>query len=175
MILSVKPNPPETRSGGVIEADDVTRFQRALSMLADSLSELRSVAHHIIPIALTRYGVKTALSDLCHAIPSVEFHHSGDDRRLDSKLETLLYRAAHELINNALKHAEATQINVRLLQTSDHISLTVQDNGKGFDPATTTKGTGLENIRHNATAHNGKLLIHSTIGKGTEIELRVES
>jgi len=175
MILSVKPDPPETRSGGIIEADDVTRFQRALSMLADSLSELRSVAHHIMPEALTRYGVKTALSDLCQAIPSVEFHHSGDDQRLGSKLEILLYRAAHELINNALKHAEATHISVRLLQASDHISLTVQDNGKGFDPATTTKGTGLENIRNNAAAHNGKLLIHSTIGKGTEAELRVEN
>ncbi|MCL2042263.1 MAG: ATP-binding protein [Bacteroidales bacterium] len=175
MILSVKPNPPEARSGGVIEADDITRFQRALSMLADSLSELRNVARHIMPETLTRYGVKTALSDLCHALPSVEFHHSGDDRRLDSKLEILLYRAAHELINNALKHAEATHINVRLLQTSDHISLTIHDNGKGFAPATTIKGTGLEKIRNNAAAHNGKLLIHSTIGKGTEIELKIEN
>jgi signal transduction histidine kinase len=143
-------------------------------MLDESISELRRVAHHMMPESLMRYGLKASLTDFCHSIPSVEFHYFGNDQRLDSKLEIAIYRAAHELINNALKHAEATQINVQLIQEDDRISLIIHDNGKGFDPATTTKGMGLENIRNRIAAYNGSFVVDSTVGKGTEINVEIK-
>jgi signal transduction histidine kinase len=93
---------------------------------------------------------------------------------MDSKLEIMLYRAAHEMINNALKHAEATQINVQLVQESDRVSLTIQDNGKGFDPAIKTEGMGLENIRNRVETYNGKMTLYSSPENGTEINVEIQ-
>src|SRR3546814_7280522 len=97
----------------------------------------------MMPESLLRYGLKVSLSDFCNAISSVEFHYFGSEQRLDSKLEILIYRSAHELVNNALKHGSAMQINVQLIQEEDRLSLTVQDNGQGFDPEADRKSTRL--------------------------------
>jgi signal transduction histidine kinase len=90
-------------------------------------------------------------------------------------LEILLYRSAHELIYNVMKHAQATQINVQLVQEPERISLTVQDDGCGFDPSQVSGGMGLNNIRQRVAAFNGEFNIHSEPGKGAEInvELRI--
>ena len=143
-------------------------------MLDESISELRRVAHHMMPESLLRYGLKASLTDFCHSTPSVEFHYFGNDQRLDSKLEILLYRATHEMINNALKHASATQINVQLVQENDRISLTVQDNGKGFDTTVKSKGMGLENVRNRVETYNGKMTLYSSSENGTEINIEIE-
>src|SRR5690606_39950183 len=85
----------------------------------------------------------------------------GSDQRLDSKPEILIYRSAHELVNNALKHGTAMQINVQLVQEDDRISLTVQDNGQGFDPQIPTSGMGLQNIRDRVETQGGVLHIYA--------------
>ena len=104
----------------------------------------------------------------------MEFHYFGNEQRLDNKLEVLIYRAAHELVNNALKHAAAIQVNVQLVQEPDRLSLTVQDNGQGFDPSITPAGMGLENIRNRVETHGGKMTIYSEPGNGTEINLEFD-
>ena len=174
MLSLVKLNLPDMKSGGILEVEDVSRLQRAIAMLDSSISELRRVAHHIMPESLMRYGLKASLSDFCQSIPIVSFHYFGNDQRMDSKFEILIYRAAYELINNALKHAEATQINVQLVQESDRLSLTIYDNGKGFDTSIETKGMGLDNIRNRMETCDGKMTIYSTQGKGTEINIEIE-
>src|SRR5690606_13032773 len=129
MLSVVKFSLPEIKSGAMLEAVDVSRFQSALHMLDESIGELRRVAHHMMPESLLRYGLKASLADFCDAIPSVEFHYFGDEHRLPQQLETLIYRCVHELINNALKHAKATEIGVQLVQENSRLSFTVQDNG----------------------------------------------
>src|SRR5690606_17381412 len=157
----------------VIEGTDVNRFQKALNMLDDSIQELRRVAHHMMPESLVRYGLKASLSDFCDAIAIVDFHYFGNETRLPQKLEILIYRSVHELVTNALKHAEATQIGVQLVQDTDRISITVQDDGKGFDPTASHKGTGLENIRQRVESQLGKMNVYSS-GQGTEIHIELE-
>ncbi len=174
MLSVVKLNLPQVKINGTIDAESTERFQTAITMLDESIREVRRVAHHIMPDSLTRYGLKASLSDFCNAIPSVQFHYFGNDHRLDQKLEILIYRSAHELVNNALKHAGSTQINVQLVQESDRISLTVQDNGKGFDPLANTKGTGLESIRKRVETHTGKMNLYSSPGNGTEINIEFQ-
>ena len=73
-----------------------------------------------------------------------------------------------------MKHANATVVNVQLMVDDGLVSLTVQDNGLGFDPATVIYGSGLENIRTRVSAYNGKLTIHSAPGEGTEISIEIE-
>lgn len=176
MLSVVKINLPDIKGGAVLEAIDVSRFQKALGLLDESIQELRRVAHHMMPESLLRYGLKTSLSDFCDAIPSVEFHYFGEEKRLPEKMEIVIYRCVHELVNNALKHADATQINVQLIQESDRISFTVQDNGVGFDQNNVPDGMGLRNIRQRVAAFNGKLSIYSS-HQGTEanVELNLKN
>ncbi|WP_461534127.1 tetratricopeptide repeat-containing sensor histidine kinase [Sinomicrobium sp.] len=174
MLSAVKLNLPQLKGdAAVLETIDVNRFQKALGMLDDSIQELRRVAHHMMPESLLRYGLKISLSDFCDAIPAADFHYFGDEARLPEKLEIMVYRCIHELVNNALKHAEASHINVQLIQEDDRLSFTVQDNGKGFDQHTATEGMGLHNIRQRVEAFKGQLNIYST-PKGTEVHVELE-
>lgn len=173
MLSLVKFNLPQVKGDAVLETVDVSRFQKALGMLDDSIRELRRVAHHMMPESLLRYGLKASLSDFCAAIPIADFHYFGDETRLSEKLEIMVYRCIHELVGNALKHAEANHINVQLVQEADRISFTVQDDGKGFDQRRVTEGMGLKNVRQRVAAFQGDVHIYSS-DKGTEIHVELE-
>ena len=174
MLSVVRLNLKDVKSGGYIAADEMSRFDKVLSMLDDSIRELRRVAHHMMPESLLRYGLKVSLTDFCNEIPSAHFHYFGNDQRLESNLEILIYRSVHELVNNALRHAEAANINLQVIQENDRISVTVQDDGIGFDTDTVTKGMGLENVINRVATYNGKMSIYSSPGKGTEINIEFE-
>ncbi len=172
MLSLVKFTLPQVKGGAVLEAVDVSRFQNALGMLDDSIRELRRVAHHMMPESLLRYGLKASLSDFCAAIPIADFHYFGDETRLSEKMEIMIYRCIHELVNNALKHAQANQINVQLLQEESRISFTVQDDGKGFDQQRVGEGMGLKNVRQRVAAFQGEVHIYSS-DQGTEIHVEL--
>jgi Signal transduction histidine kinase len=173
MLSAVKMNLPQVKGDAILEAVDVTRFQTALGMLDDSIQELRRVAHHMMPESLLRYGLKVSLADFCAAIPTADFHYFGNEARLPGKMEIMVYRCIHELVNNALKHAEANHINVQLVQEPDRISFTIQDDGKGFDQHTVSEGMGLRNVRQRVDAFQGKLDIYSS-KEGTEVHVELE-
>ena len=174
MLSVVKLNLNGMNPRAVMDGDDVERYGKALEMLEQSIGELRRVAHHIMPESLMRYGLKVALEDFCHAVPGAHFQYLGEEPRLDSRLEVLIYRCAYELINNAVKHARANTINVQLMVDEGVVSLTVHDNGVGFDPQTVNAGIGLENIRTRIAVHNGKMSIYSEPDAGTEVSIEIE-
>ncbi|TYR38438.1 tetratricopeptide repeat protein [Sphingobacterium phlebotomi] len=174
MLSLVKFNLPEVKDeAAVLETIDVSRFQKAIGMLDDSIQELRRVAHHMMPESLLRYGLKASLTDFCAAIPIADFHYFGDETRLSEKLEIMVYRCIHELVNNALKHAQANHINVQLVQEEDRISFTVQDDGIGFDQEQVIEGMGLQNVRQRVDAFQGKMNVYSS-NQGTEIHVELE-
>jgi len=168
--------------GGMLSAvkinlNDIEQLQNARDMLDSSIEELRRVAHHLMPASLLRFGMKASLEDFCNAFPNVHFHYFGEDRRIAEKTEILVYRCVYELVNNAVKYADAKNINVQLVQSDDRISLTVADDGCGFDLENTKFGMGLDNIRTRLDAFGGSLDIASAPGEGTEtnVELRIEN
>ncbi|WP_436416657.1 tetratricopeptide repeat-containing sensor histidine kinase [Petrimonas sp.] len=172
MLSAVKLNLFDMKKGGALLAsEDVMQFNKVVEMLDSSITELRRVAHNMMPDSLSRYGLKVSLQDFCNSLPNVHFHYFGNDERLENTLEIMIYRSVHELVNNALKHAEAENINVQIVQQDDRVSLTVQDDGKGLDPGTPVKGTGLNNIRTRAESVGGTLNVFSEPGKGTEVNV----
>lgn len=171
MLSAVKLYLFDMKQGVIIEAEDVSRFNKVVEMLDKSMRELRRISHNMMPEALSRYGLKTALSDFAHSFPNVHFHYFGTEKRLDSKLEVMIYRTALELVNNAFKHAEAEEINVQVVQEPSRVSLTVQDNGKGFDRGIENAGMGLKNIRDRIALFNGMMNICSKENEGTEINV----
>ena len=177
MLTGVKLNLLEMKKGVMLKFEDVERFDKALGLLDNSVYEMRRVAHHLMPDSLSRFGLRPAVSDFCSNLPSVCFSYYGDESRLDPKLEVMIYRCIHELVNNALKHAKAEKIIVQIMQESNRIAFTVQDDGCGFDHSTVVQGMGLQNIRTRIASYNGVMDIDSRVGQGTEInvELRIES
>ena len=171
MLSTVKLNLSDLKKGAVIENNDMFRFDNALNMLNDSIRELRRVAHNMMPESLSRYGLKISIKDFCDSIPGAEFQYFGDERRLNQKFEIMIYRIIHELVNNSIKHANAEHIIVQLIQESDRISLTVQDDGCGFDMNAKTKGNGLINIKNRVNSYNGQMSIWSKPGNGVEINI----
>jgi signal transduction histidine kinase len=126
--------------------------------------------------ATLQHGLKTALEDFAAQFPNVHFHFFGKDNRLDERTEFVIYCCSSELINNSLKHSGAKNINLQLVQDDKYLTLTVQDDGKGYDEKTVKKGLGLKNIYDRIISCNGKIDIVSLSDKGTEttIELKLK-
>ena len=149
------------------KADDV------LPLLDATHTELRRVAHHLMPEELLRNGLATALHDFAISVPGAQFQAFGDIR-LGKETELTLYRCAYELVNNAMKHADATHIDIQLMQTANEVTLTVSDDGRGLKAATAgtgSEGAGLQNIRERIEPYNGQLHIVSNENAGTEINV----
>jgi signal transduction histidine kinase len=144
---------------------------RAMDLLDESMREMRRIAHHLMPESLSRLGLKTALAEFCKSVPHARFTWFGSEERIDAKLELIVYRIAYELVNNALKHSGAGHIMVQIVRDPDRISLTVQDDGCGFDPGNVTEGMGLSNIRTHVASYNGLMDIGSVAGEGTEVNV----
>jgi two-component system, NarL family, sensor kinase len=173
MLSVVKLNLINMKGNAILPESDVPAFHNALEMLDGSIRELRRVAHNLMPESLMRYGLKAALTDFCGSIDHVNLHYFGDDVRVDEKFEVAVFRIAHELVNNALKHSEASLINVQVIQESNRINLVVQDNGVGFNTEDLQAGktTGLASIRSRIESLNGQLDFFSEPGKGTEVQV----
>lgn len=181
LLSGVKLKLTNIKGNYLVNQESVEHFDHAVVLLDNSIKELRRVAHNMMPEALIKFGLKDALSDFCHQIASdkalkLTFNAVGTDVRLEQTLEITVYRIALELINNALKHAQATEIMVQLIQEDKRIYLTIQDNGKGFDPAKVNAFTssGLRNIQARVESYNGRLDIDSIPGQGTEIGIEFD-
>ena len=174
ILTGVKLNLLELKKGVGLEYAELEHFNNAVGLLDRSVQEMRRVAHHLMPDSLSRFGLKPAVSDFCSDLPSVQFAYYGDESRLDPNLEVMIYRSIHELVNNALKHAGACKIMVQIIQESDRIAFTVQDDGCGFDPSAETEGMGLQNIRTRVASYNGIIDIYSKTGEGTEVNVDIK-
>jgi signal transduction histidine kinase len=174
MLSVVKLNLNDMKKGASMEGEDVSRFNQAMNVLEEAVYELRRVAHNLMPDSLTRYGLKVSLNDFCNSISIAEFHYFGRDERLDQKLEIVIYRVAHELVNNALKHAGANRIVVQIVHEVDRLALTVQDDGCGFNVSSKNGGTGLNNIRNRISLYNGRMDIWSKPEGGTEANIEFQ-
>lgn len=146
------------------------RGSKATELADDAIREMRNISHHLLPDSLKRNGLVTALREYCATMPKVVFTQRGEYHRLEK--EDVMYCIMYELINNAVKHAEANKIIVDMLQDEDMLTLKVSDDGKGFNPDVVTTGTGLKNVRERVASLNGNILILSN-DKGTEVIIEV--
>jgi two-component system NarL family sensor kinase len=179
LLSGVKFSLTNMKSNVVLDAQSALVFERSLDMLDNSISELRRVAHNMMPEVLVKFGLQEALKSYCDSIEQsgifkVEFQSLGTDVRLTSNTEIILYRIVQELLNNASKYAKASMVLVQLAFHENEISITVEDNGVGFDVGKTqhSTGAGWINIRSRVEYLKGKVDVTSGTG-GTSVHLHV--
>lgn len=164
----------------ILPESSAIAFTRALGQLDSAINEMRRVAHSMMPETLVRFGLVDALSDFCNGISDsgqlkVKIQAFGFSERLESSVEITLYRIVQELLNNVIKYAEATEAQVQLTRVGNEVSVTVEDNGKGFDVEIikTSKGAGLQNVQARVDYLNGKLDIQSKPDEGTSVLIEI--
>jgi two-component system NarL family sensor kinase len=176
LLTGVKLKLSSMKENSIITSENLAHFNHALDLLDTSITEMRRVAHNLMPETLMHYGLQTALSDFIkqvepEGLPIIRCSTFGANLRYEKEIEITLYRIAQELVTNAIKHADAKQIDIQLFTEKDRICVQVNDNGIGFDPEgldLLKTGKGLKNIRDRVTAFNGRFELISQTGKGTE-------
>jgi signal transduction histidine kinase/Tfp pilus assembly protein PilF len=138
------------------------------------IEEVRRISRDLMPLSL-RNGIKTALEDFTAQFSNVRFHFFGQEKRIEKRLEFVLYCCANELVTNSIRHSGANNIDVQLVQGENHIALTVQDDGSGFDEKTVTKGVGLKSIQDRVASCSGKINIFSSLNQGTETVIEINT
>lgn len=160
-----------------------------------SIAELQTATHEIIrrvrrfsqdlrPSILDDLGLLPTLEELITDMNRqdglhVEFRVKGEERRLSSEMELTLFRIAQEALNNVRKHAEASHVVTTVELTDSAVKMTVEDNGKGFNPPTLTDHPaaagklGLIGMHERARLLGGSLYVKSQPGEGTKVVVNV--
>lgn len=149
----------------------------------ESIITIKEISNNISPHVLTNLGVASAISTFSAKVNSakgvmIEFHSNMQGVRFDPEKEVVLYRAACELINNAIKHSGASKIEIDLFKHEKFITLQYLDNGRGFDTTLLSYeepvGMGLPNIETRVRSVDGVFVLESSRGKGTSALIRVD-
>lgn len=165
----------------ILPETSAAALSQVVSDLDRSINELRHIARNMMPEALVRFGLNDALEDFCDHLQQsgelkIHFQSFGMEERLPQETEVVLFRIAQELLNNVVRHAKATNALVQLLRDKGRLSLTVEDDGKGFDAATLDKvqGIGWVNIRSRANYLGGELDVRSAPGQGCSVHIEMQ-
>ena len=167
----------------IITPENAAAFEKGMDMLDKSISELRRVAHNLMPEALTRFGLDTALKDFCNSVAQsgaldLNYQSFGlSEATLPDVVSSAVYRIVQELVNNILKHADATTALVQLIRNNDTLSIAVEDNGKGFDTSilNNNNGMGYLNLKNRVAYLRGTIDIQTSPGKGTSIYIEIST
>ncbi|WP_243236130.1 ATP-binding protein [Flavobacterium pectinovorum] len=149
-------------------------------ILDETHDKVRDLSHDLIPTLLARFGLLYALDDLCEKYSNSTLHFEYQNtipikKRYTEKFETRLYFIISELLNNIIKHSEASKAQVSLIENNNEMIIEITDNGKGFDTNkfNYVEGFGLNQIKARINNLNGEFNVKSKINEGTSINISV--
>jgi PAS domain S-box-containing protein len=153
------------------EENDAKELSGGLRLIDKAIAEIRNLSHAFVPPHLEDDGLITSIETLLQNITAIklqsDFFHDGlKEEYLEEGLKLTIYRIVQEQITNIIKYASATHIKVELLHHDELLTLSISDNGKGFDTSRQRKGVGITNMKNRAEIYQGKLHIESRPGKG---------
>lgn len=158
----------------------IVEIRNLRKMVRNALYEVRRIIYDLRPMALDDLGLVPTLKKYLDTIEdynkdaTIKFVHFGLDRRLPSKLEVALFRLVQESVQNACKHASASEIQVKLEIQHNQITVVIKDNGKGFNiEEKKDKSFGLMGMRERIDILDGELSIDSKLNTGTVVMFKV--
>ena len=186
MLTGLKLHAEKLKSGSFADEKQRLRFTELCDLIADTIQTTRQVSYNLMPSTLSDFGLGATLQLLAEQTTrsagiQVVFIGPRETQRLNPAMEIGLYRIAQEALHNAVKYADANVVGITLKQNSRNVSLSVDDDGKGFSLKTTHQNqnplpvvSGLDNMRTRARLLNGRLTIRSKLTKGTTVQVRVQ-
>ena len=178
LLSGVKLSMSNMKGNVFLSEENVQAFNNVIVQLDQSITELRRVSHNMMPEALIKFGLKEALENYCENLNhagkmTVQLQTYGMEKRMKETYEIVIYRMIQELLNNIIKHADAKNVLIQLIRKEDRFTLTVEDDGKGFDQKEIEKnpGAGLANIRARTEYLNGNIDIISSKSEGTSVTI----
>jgi two-component system NarL family sensor kinase len=156
-------------------------MKNAIGLVKDSYNEMREISHQMMPNALLKAGLAYSIREFINKVSNerlkIHLDIVGFQTRLDQQTEIMLYRSIQEAVNNVIKHAEANRLSIQLVNDKDGISVSIEDNGKGFNARGHSQqdGIGLKNMRSRIALLKGSIEIDSTVGKGTVLMINIPS
>lgn len=163
------------------EIADDKDLHRIIDQLDSSVTELRRIARNLLPETLLKFGLETALKDLCEFYMRdglhIDFQPLSIGKNIPLSIQLNIYRIVQELISNAIKHARATNLILQCSQNEDILFITFEDDGCGFDTTVLDqkKGMGLDNLKNRITFLKGVFEIRSVINEGTTINIELNT
>ncbi|VAW12339.1 Sensor histidine kinase [hydrothermal vent metagenome] len=156
------------------------KLQKVMKDLDDSLTELRSIARNMMPETLVKFGLRAALKDYCSSMNSsntkVTLQFYGSDKGIGINQQVTMYRIIQELINNAIKHAKASEVLVQYIREGNQVDITVEDNGVGLNNEVLkneSSGMGLSNLRTRVAYLKGNLDFQTEENEGTTVNVHI--
>lgn len=160
------------------EVDEIRRKAQAITALAlDLYANGRRLVRRLRPEVLDMLGLHGAVEEMLRHYDSADcrfaFHSEGDFSRLGNELAISAYRIVQEALSNIMKHAEATAAEVTLVLDAANalLRIEVEDNGHGFDPASSSEGIGIIGMRERVYALRGTMTLRSAPGRGTTLAI----
>ena len=164
--------------------DDDTAFDKILvktkNILDDAITDVRGLSHQMMPNMLIKSSLGNALQDLIEKSNSPKLHINlkldGLQEDLDKNIQVVIYRIIQECINNTIKHAQASKIDISVKQNTKEVETEISDNGVGFNTnevSSKSSGLGLENIKSRIDMMKGKFEIESSKNTGTKINVKI--
>jgi signal transduction histidine kinase len=154
-------------------------FERIISLIDESVKEVRTVSHQMMPNMLLKSGLAKAVAEFLDKIDQriikVNLYTEGLNERIEENSEIVLYRVMQECVNNVIKHSAATQLDISLIKDKDGVSVTIEDNGKGFDKNQMQEdaGMGLKNMKARIEYLHGTIDFDTAPGKGTLVAIHL--
>ncbi len=159
--------------------DQKLAMELTMQLIDESCAEVRAVSHNLMPNALLKNGLVTAIKSFINKVDKralkIDLQLKGLEKRLEPNTESVLYRVIQECINNVIKHAVATEMTIHLEWTNTLFIAFISDNGKGFEMKNVkaNEGIGLNNIRSRVEFLKGQLHYTTSLGNGTKVNIRV--
>ncbi|MCF2494665.1 ATP-binding protein [Dyadobacter chenhuakuii] len=187
MLTGLKLHAEKLKSVQFHDQKNQKRFEQLVTLIQDIIQTTRQISFNLMPSVLSDFGLSAALRLLCEQtaeLSGIKIEFDGDAQKrveMGRPTEIGLYRIAQEALNNAVKHANADKIKIKLEQNKNRIILEIADDGKGFlisnlkseDGIFLTRN-GMENIRTRTQLLNGEMEIVSEVDSGTQLIVRVD-
>ncbi len=153
-----------------------TVLNEARDLVGNAYDQVRQISHNLMPLDLEKFGLVEALTNMIQRINQqnticIDFRTYHFDLFLNNDLGLNIYRISQEALANILKCASAKNVLVELIQHEKKISLSIEDDGIGFDLNAKYSGIGIRNMRNRAELLNGQFNIESKISQGTTISV----
>jgi PAS domain S-box-containing protein len=152
-------------------------INRSIETISSAIEEIRRLSKSMIETFHKEVGLELSLNDLIENIRmaqkcNIMLQFSvPDEQRLDNKLKMTIFRIIQEQLNNTIKHAEASEVQIAIMQSSRLLRITIADDGKGFDTTHKRKGIGITNIISRTELFNGRVKIDSSPGNGCRMQV----